>query len=433
MTAQPNNSKRRCKDGVLAEYLRYCSGQESPTDFHMWTCLGLLGMAIGRNAWCNRGAWNLYPNLYIVLIAESALARKSTALSMGIRPFQIALPDIEGLGQKITPEQLIGVLSTRCKGGEDQKAEAYIHASELSVLLGKTTLDDSLIKLLTDLWDCPDIHTYQTRAKGKEVMRDVCINMLAASTPDWLRNSVPQESLEGGFFSRLILVQRPSTGERNPFPEDIMNSGSISAKENVIHDLRVINECVKGPYEWDIEGKRAYANWYCEYNNPDSAQSFMRGYYGRKGDFVIKLAMLSAANFSNERIITKEDVLFAVKILNENEIFTRELVKFMGTTINGKMYVNVLNKIRNSVVDYVDANKKKHTVIGISHSDLMRNVGHQLSAKELKDVIEGLEQAGEIEPFFGGAKGNKKLYRKLTKGKITEQIEDALGDDNGDL
>lgn len=415
-------SKRRCQDGVIAEYLRYCASQESPTDFHIWVCIGLIAMAIGRNAWYSRGAWNMYVNLFIVLVAESALARKSTALSMGIRPFQKALPEIEGLGQKITPEALIGVLAVICKD-ETKRAEAYIHASELSVLLGKTTLDDSLIKLLTDLWDCPDIHTYQTRGKGKEVLRDVCINMIAASTPDWLRNSVPQESLEGGFFSRLILVQRPATGEKNPFPEDAMSAEALGALENVMHDLKVINTSIHGPFEWDLEGKQAYANWYCNYNNPEESTSFMRGYYGRKGDLVLKIAMISSANFSNKRIITKDDVMFAVKLLNENEMFTRELVKFMGTTISGKMYINVLNKIKNSVVQYVDGRGNQKQVVGIEHSRLMRNVGHQLKASELADIIQGLVDAQEIEIFH---EGNKKLYRKLSHGKITELIKEEL-------
>lgn len=416
------HGQRLCKNGIIAEYLRYTTGQESPTDFHMWVAIGLIAMAMGRNAWYPRGAWNIYPNLFIVLIAESALARKSTALRMGIDPFQQALPEIEGLGQKITPEALVGVLAKVCED-ENKRAEAYIHASEMSVLLGKSTLDDSLLKLLTDLWDCPSMHTYQTRGKGKEVMRDVCINMLAASTPDWLRNSIPQESLEGGFFSRLILVQRPSTGEKNPFPEDTMSVKTQEAIENIKHDLKVINTCIHGGFEWDLEAKKAYSNWYCNYNEPETAISFMRGYYGRKGDFVLKLAMISSANFSNDKRITVEDVMFAVKILNENELFTKELVKFMGTTINGKMYVSVLNKIKNNIVTYTDGKGYQKQVSGIEHSKLMRNVGHQLKASELADVIQGLVEAEEIEIFHDG---NKKIYRKLSKSKTIKDIKEAI-------
>ena len=422
MVRDRDYNRRLCKEGVLAEYLRYTNGQESPTDFHMWVCIGMIAIAMGRNAWLNRGGWNIYPNLFIVLIGESALARKSTSLNMGIRPLQEALPELEGLGQKITPEALVGVLAAICNDAT-KRAEAYIHASEMSVLLGKTNIDDSLLKLLTDLWDCPSFFTYQTRGKGKEVMRDVCINMLAASTPDWLRNSVPQESLEGGFFSRLILIQRPATGEKTPFPEDNMNVGIQEALENIKHDLQLISTQIHGPFTWDPEAKKAYATWYCEYNEPESSVSFMRGYYGRKGDFVIKLAMISSADSSNDKVITKEDVLFAVRILNENEVYTRELVKFMGTTISGKMYVSVLNRIKNSVVSYTDGKGNVKQVIGIEHSKLMQNVGHQLKASELSDVIQGLVEAEEIEIFNNG---NKKLYRKLGKSHVTELIKKAL-------
>jgi hypothetical protein len=396
-------NKRRCKDGLIAEYLRYTTGQESPIDFHMWTCISMIAIAMGRNAWVPRGAChNIYSNLYVVLVAESALARKSTAINMGVRPLMESLPELEGLGQKMTPEALIGVLAERCAKDENARAETFIHASEMSVLLGKSKLDDSLLKLLTDLWDCPDFHTYQTRGKGKETMKDVCVNMIAATTPDWLKNSVPEESLEGGFFSRLILVQRPATGEKNPFPEDAYTTATRDAAQNIVHDLKVINTMIHGEFSWDLDARKAYSNWYCEYNSPDSAVSFMRGYYGRKGDFVIKLAMISSANFGNSKVITKDDIMFAVKILNENEIFTKELVRFMGTTFNGKIFVSVRNRIKKHVVSYVDGQGKTKQVVGISHSDLMRGMGHQIKAAELSDVIEALVQAEEIEIFYDG-------------------------------
>jgi hypothetical protein len=420
----PEYNKRKCKDGLIAEYLKYTAGQESPIDFHLWTCIGLIAITMGRTSWCPRGAaGNIHPNLYIILVAESALARKSTALNMGIKPLREALPELEGLGQKITPEALIGVLSDICEKDETKKAEAFIHASEMSVLLGKSKLDDSLLKLLTDLWDCPDTFTYQTRGKGKEHMRDVCLNMLAATTPDWLKNSVPEESLEGGFFSRLILVQRPATGEKNPFPEDNYTTASRDAHQNIIHDLKVIHTCVQGPFEWELDAKKAYANWYCEYNSPENASSFMRGYYGRKGDFVIKVAMISSANFSNARKITKDDIMFAVKILNENEIFTRELVRFMGTTVSGKIFVSVRNRIGKHVVSYTDGQGKVQQVVGMAHADLMRSMGHQIKAAELGDVIEALVQSDEIETFYDGS---KKLYRLKAKSKMIEDVKEAL-------
>lgn len=404
---------RRCQDGLLIEYMKAYDSQESPSDFHLWTAVGLIAMALGRNAWYSRGAWNIYPNLYIVLVAESALARKSTALRLGIDPFKRAIPEIEGLGQKITPEALIGVLSDMCKQSDTAKAESYIYASEMSVLLGKTMLDDSLIKLLTDLWDCPDSHTYQTRMRGKEFLRDVCINMLAASTPDWLRNSVPAESLEGGFFSRLIIVNRPSTGEKNPFPEDTMSVHNLEALDNVIHDLREIRDGINGPFMWEPEGKRAYANWYCNYNEPENATSFMRGYYGRKGDLVLKLAMVSSANLSNTRVITKDDVTFAVSILNENEVFAKELVKFMGTTTSGKMLKLVLQKITSSVTDFENKDGTIQSIRGIAHSKLVQNTSHQLKLTELNEVLSSLLQSNEVEELLGGKSGTKRYYRKV--------------------
>ena len=68
--------------------------------------------------------------------------------------------------------------------------------------------------------------------------------------------------------------------------------------QNVIADLAYIRENLAGEFEWSPEGKQVFSRWYINQNEEEirTAISFMRGYYGRKGDMVIKLAMISAAS-----------------------------------------------------------------------------------------------------------------------------------------
>src|SRR5262245_12930885 len=90
-------------------YLAFTEDQESPESFHLWTGLVLLSSALRRRVWLDRG-WDgylVYPNIYVLFVAESALTRKSQAMDMGLPILQEAVPDIYMIGDSATPEGII--------------------------------------------------------------------------------------------------------------------------------------------------------------------------------------------------------------------------------------------------------------------------------------------------------------------------------------
>ena len=103
-------------EGFITNYLKYTSKQESPTQFHFWSAVSMLSASIGRSITLRRGFYDLYPNFIIILVAGSALSRKSSAINVGIRLLRTAIQQTkeEGLGSgltsvlgsKMTPEAL---------------------------------------------------------------------------------------------------------------------------------------------------------------------------------------------------------------------------------------------------------------------------------------------------------------------------------------
>jgi hypothetical protein len=410
---QDKERKRLCENGILEDYLLYSGYQESPEDFHLWVCISLVAIALGRDTWVNWGAWQIFPNLYTILVGESALTHKSTAIRMGMKPLKKAVTTLNGTGQKMSPEALCNYMASLTEANKE--AVAYLEVSELSVLIGKSKLDDSLLKLLTDLWDSPDEHASFTIGRGQEIMQNVCLNMIAGTTPDWLKNSVPVESLEGGFFSRLILVQRPATGVKNAMP--MMQTMHHDALNRVIHDLNQIST-MSGAFTMTSEAEQAYKIWYYEMNHPEKAESFMRGYYGRKGDFILKISMCLSAMFNDNMIIDVDEIQFAIEILNTNEKYTRDIVKYMGTTEDGAKVFFVRRHIKNGriTVEVRDPKTKRKTpqrVVGIKHADLLRKVSHKYKAAEVSEILDTLEQSGDIEVII---EGKGRCY-KYTGGK----------------
>jgi hypothetical protein len=307
----------------------------------------------------------------------------------------------------MSPQALIHSLSLLGEDDAVGRAEATIEASELSNLLGQAKMDDTFIKVLTDLWDSPDYFTYHTVGRGIEKLKDVCLNMIGGSTPAWLRNSVPEEALEGGFFSRLILVHRPPKGEKNPCP--IVSAEQREHLENVKHDLACIRNNMSGEFIVEDSAQQLFSEWYCTMNHPEKAESFMRGYYGRKGDFLQKVAMCLSASYSDDMLITYDDMALALRLLNENEVHCAKMVKYMGTTQEGNKHVQVMNLIRRGTVncppdDTTGLTKEQIrnemytpvVKVGIKHSELIRKLSYKMKKDDVTASIDSLMDSGDI-------------------------------------
>lgn len=391
-----NKTERKCLNGLFSDYIEYTSNQESPEDFHLWVAISTVACALSRNVWLDRGHYKLYPNLYTVLIAESANLHKSTAIRIGTRLLrEVGQEHFNIFSQKTTPESLIKILSEIYE--ETKASVGIVEASEFSVFLGNTKKDQTLIQLLTDLYDCPAFWDYTTVGRGKNICNNVCINLLGGSTVEWMKSSLPEESMGGGFFSRLVPVYRITSERKIAHPEDVQYSVNGLLRENLIHDLKQIMQ-MQGPFTWTPKAKVMFSDWYIDYNKPEQAPPQLRGYYGRKGDMLIKLSMICSASHEDSRKITDRDFEFARRILTENENYMLKLTSVMGQNEEGNRVEKVLYAIRRAGV--------------VDHSSLQRMVSHQMNKDTLKMCIDTLLDSHQIDRTHDG---KKFVYRALEK------------------
>src|SRR5215510_5429957 len=171
-------------DSFLDLYMSYTQRQESPELFHLWTGITLLASVMGRKCYIDKGYYKLYPNLFVILVAGSAKCRKSTGINIGVgllKELLKDLPAVKVVSGKITPERFIDELQALSAGKADSPG-LLVHSSELSVFLTKQSYGEPLIHILTDLYDCPDEWSYKTKNSGEVFLRDVFINIIAATT-----------------------------------------------------------------------------------------------------------------------------------------------------------------------------------------------------------------------------------------------------------
>jgi molybdopterin-binding protein len=380
---------RRIKDNWLKEYLRYTEWQESPKTFHLWVGLSMIASSLERNVFIDMAYYTIFPNLYIILVADSAVCRKSTAIKIGTKLLkQIEDPPFL-FSQKITPEALIGSLVNQCRidtqtGEVIKNATALVAVDELSIFLGKEAYSSGLIAILTSLYDCSDEWEYETRSRGPEVAYNTCINMIAASTPEWLRLAIPPDAVGGGFTSRINFVYQSFSDKINPLP--ILHPEHHKMKENLIHDLSLIRR-LSGPFAMTKEAREWYIEWYTSHRKEMLEKEDKDGSgerVVRTEDILLKLSMCFSVAENDNMIITLEHFESALRALMENDKHMPETLRMLASSSLGLDANKVMNII-------------KKAPVGIAHSNLQQKVYHLLDSKRLKEVLDTLLEAQFIE------------------------------------
>lgn len=393
---------RLIDDSWLHEYLRYTQGQESPQEFHMWTGLSIIAAVLGRNVWLDRGYYKLFPNIYVMLVAEPGICKKSVATSIGVSLLQ-ALPDPPYVfAQKVTPERLIQALSEQLEvEGQHLRLDssAFVYAPEASVFLGKRHGDDDLLALLTTFYDCPDRWSYETKTQGKLELHNVCLNMLAATTPEWLKAAVPPDAAGGGFASRIVFVYAERPSKLVPFPE--LSSDDLVRKQRLIHDLQQI-QAMRGTFSITNDARTVYSVWY-EENAKREVDPALAPYLQRKPDTILKLAMVLAAAEADILVIERRHILAALNVYKAVEDNLPDAVSSITTIPDSEIAERVLKVIARSGG-------------AITHTRLMQKCWRFANATSMPAAIDTLEQMGAIEVVLApGGKGRTYKLKEAAK------------------
>ena len=159
--------------------------------------LNNLSLAVGRTP-IKISPYVLYPNLDVILIGLSGVARKSSAMKLAMS----YLPDDlkNSLPNAFSPEALQEALSERPQG--------LVWIEEIGGFLLSIKKKDymsGMADLLCQLFECPD--TYNKRLRSQTFnLRNVCFNIVSATTPSRFLDTVEPSDFNSGFMSRKLVV-----------------------------------------------------------------------------------------------------------------------------------------------------------------------------------------------------------------------------------
>ena len=379
---------RKCQDWI-ASYLDYTQVTESPEIFHLWSAISCLAATTGRNCRLNRGAYVIYPNHYIILVAPSSVAKKSTAVGIARKLLEEAKV-VKMLASRITNAAVLLKLSDAAK--ETGRSECLVFASELATFLSKEETHRGLITTLNDLYDSPDQFINELKTGPSDILKEICLNMLAATTPTDIGELFPRSSTGTGFMPRLHMIYSKEGKGRIPTPSLPAELG-----KNLVEDLIHIKS-LKGEVQITEDGEEFWQDWYRNMKYPDLP--ILDSWYGRKHDHMLKLAILLSLSCRDDLVLNPSIIGMAIQILDQMEQFLPLIYNEIGKL--------PITEHKERILKQMERRKGVAT-----RSELLHDNWHCLDAENMDKVIATLLQQELICQELQG----KRVVYKLAKGE----------------
>lgn len=435
-------------EDFLGTYLDYTQGHEGINLVHYTSALSIISAALERKCWIDRGYFKLYPNLYVIIVGDPG-TKKSSSTQIALELLR-ASADINFIEDCLTPASLITTLRNSEKtfmnpvlNQYERMSPAYVYSSELSVLLTDIG-GGNILTLLTNFYDSgpKDPNTPWIKKTIKDGTIEIFgpqLSMLGCSTKEWLIRSLPGDAIGGGFTSRIIFCVIDETPAPVPYP----SPKDAALFDKLCQTLKHINT-LAGPFRETPEAREAYAAWYTDFmiqELPECPDERFKGYAARKGDTVLKLAMVFSASERDDMLINERDLgraviylhtleqsmfkAFGAKGMNDRAEFVQSLFYQIPVAPDKISYSELMRKNwRHTNPDYfrVDIQTLVESKL-VTHS--VNGTGERYYQRALDiDITEGAKNLRKFEQTI--VKGNQTDHR-VTQSRVSKQVLE-LGD-----
>lgn len=408
---------KRILPNWVTGYLQYTENTEPAKQFQLWTAYSVIASVLRRKTWHALGRIKIYPNLYVVFVANPGIARKSQSITFGLE-YITQIQDLFFSADAITREALLDDLEKSAieepmpDGTILRHSSLSIISKEFESFLGQKKENTKMCVLLTDLFDCPaDAWKYRTKHSGSNSIAAAFLNLLAATTPDSLASSLPTTAIGGGLTSRILFVWGDKKYKKVARP--VVTSDEIKLKEILIRDLYSISR-IAGEYAMSKETEQKWDDWYNAYDEMSASRGCQDpsfdGWYSRKPTYIIKVAIVIAASRRQDTVIEWTDLQESIRQI---EIVERSM---------GNAFRSVGRSAIATEVDMVMQLVKSRGIL--TEKELMSIVWRDIDSNKLDNVIETVIKTGRIKRTYMGPNGQTGEIWYQYKGLRGTQKED---------
>lgn len=422
----------------------YMEGFASPDNFIDWGFYYLIAAALQRRVWVGPDHSKLYPNIYVILVAEPGIGKglvikqvetilkyhklpepgtsikfKDNAISPTDKTEMdiIAKVDFDnaqhsetvGIKTKLTIEKplllpvaanastyekLINTLSQSLRRinykyfNDKLGREAmgiYTHSSLCFCLEEISSLfrkhTDDLVHLLIQAYDCGD-YKYETKTQGTDRIRACCLNLFGGTTPGFMQTTFDDKLLTEGFSSRTFFIFSPCNRKTVLWIPDLTQSQKEAHGDIISHVEKLAY--LYGRVEIEESTKGFIEEWWKEaqLKRPNTSIK-LNPYYSRKNIHLLKLAMILHFADSTEMKMGIEPFKRALEILDKEE---RTMHYALGTDNN-----NPLAGPARKILGHIERFGK------MTRKEIIQEFWESANVPQIDEIIELLQATGKLK------------------------------------
>jgi hypothetical protein len=405
------------QEGFVEEYVEWASSLgDAATQYHQAGAFTILSALLSGRVTLPTSYGPVVPNLWFMILGDTTLTRKTTAMDIATDLLQEVDPDAI-LATDGSVEGLMQGLSTR------PKRPSIFLRDEFSGLLEMITKKDyyaGMAEVLTKLYD----GKMQKRILRKEeiTVRNPILLILAGGIRNRVQGLLTHEHVSSGFIPRFIFITAESDTSRlqplgPPTVKVLGNKHILLEKmgalvEHYGQQRAVHIKALGQTLQTDAEQHASLTpEAWVRYNQLEAAlvqsgldsekPELMTPLFDRLSKNTLKAAvLLAAARQVGQQGVTVEvnDILHAIRYCKQWRAYAIEVVNGIGKTT----YERDLERILNAIV------KRP----GISRSALMQS--YHLTAQQANQTFDTLLQRGQIA--MTRTESGKQIYHPLIGG-----------------
>lgn len=364
--------------GFLEDYAKYTSTYEAPGSFWLWSSFTTLGALMRSNVYIKYGVNTLYPNIYTLLLAESAMYRKGAPITLAEKIiFEVGNTKlIAGRGSIQAIIEDLGKNQSSDNGVIVSGGGAIFLAPELAAALVQ---DRSAIDILTDIYDFKAEYTTRLKGSGNLKAKNIVFSMLSASNIDMLDEMFTSAATYGGLLGRTFVVKPDETRPANDLLD--YNDTNEAYRELIVEAKWLI--ALKGEMKFSNEAKAAFSEWYKKFRHASFRKKDKTGVLGRLHTGVIKLSMLLSIN-DRTLVIQETHILRSIEYCTS---LIPNYKEFLGKNSNIPE-LKIATLIINALAEHNGRVAKR---------DLIAAHWEDITIQALEDAVIKLQEAGFIK------------------------------------
>lgn len=389
---------------------------ESPVSFWYWSAIAALSAVVKDQVWLNRQIYNLYPNIYVMLHAESGL-KKGPPISMArqlVKPVNntriiSGRSSIQGILKDL------GTAYTQPGGKVQTKSVAFICSSELSSSIVE---DKVATKILTDLYDRQyNVGEWRSLLKMETFeLKDPTITMLTATNEAMSEDFFTRSAIQGGYFARTFIIYEKESKVSNSLIYPLSNPPNYATSADYLkqvaklqgqfHPIAQVEKDDEFRYRKVKHGRDIYFNetgviyddWYENFKElVKASERDETGTLNRFGDSVLKVAMLLSLAQEPTLFLKREAMIEAI---TESE----KLLGNVRKTTMGRHGISQSSLLKTMIIMEL-LNRENHQ---ITRTVLMKKMWqHYENSVEFDDIMQSFDASGMI---MTNNVGNQILY-----------------------